>query len=149
MAEDDVLYHSSHFREYRPADDVFGYNKHKWGLYTWSDPPVYSFKNRFNMTSLIAPRLLLIETLEERFKKYPDPNNYPEECWGEPGRYEKNLGITPVKREEWFSSYPNVVFSHDKALGFKYLGTRKKLGYPVVKTIPYWGKAKMIRRIYE
>jgi hypothetical protein len=40
-AEDDTLYHKSHFA-FRPK--CFGYNMNKWSLFTWSDPPIFSNK---------------------------------------------------------------------------------------------------------
>lgn len=149
MAEDDVLYCPQHFREYRPQDDVFGYNINKWGIYTWVKPPVFNFKdNRHCMTSLIAPRNLLIEALEERFKKYSTPESLPDR-FAEPGRYEDHLGVTIRKKEQWRSSIPNIIFSHEKALAFGYLGTRKKMGDKRVDELPYWGNAKNIRELYE
>lgn len=127
MAEDDILYSPEHFTEYRPANDVFGYNMNKWGLYTWK-APIFNFKNRHSMSSLIARRNLLIEALEERFNKYPTLESIPKDVFGEPGRYEGHLGVKKQKMEDWRSSIPNIIFSHDKALGYLTQGKKKEDG---------------------
>ena len=47
LAEDDVLYTPSHF-EYRPKSGVFGYNMNVWSIFTWDNPPIFSYKDRIN-----------------------------------------------------------------------------------------------------
>jgi len=148
MAEDDVLYAPQHFTEYRPPDDAFGYNMKKWGIFTWSDPPLFNYKHRRGMTSLICTKDLLIEALEERFTKYPDNESLPPQ-FGEPGRLDRTLGVTVRKLEEWNSSVPNIVFSHETALAYLNLGIKKKMGAERVAELPYWGKAKDIAKLYK
>jgi hypothetical protein len=149
IAEDDVLYGKDHFTVYRPPMDTFAYNVHKWSLYTWTDPPMYSFHKRKNNTSLIAPRELLIEAIDERYNKWPDDDDYPVKYWGEVGRFDAKLGVTVRKTVEFWSHYPNVVFSHEDALGFGYLGTRKRHGYLRAYDVYPWGKARDVVRIWE
>ena len=86
-AEDDTLYSESHFK-YRPTEGVFAYNENRWSIFTWSKPPIFSNKNRLTLNVMIAERDLLIEALEERFKKYPDESDPRIKYWGEFGRYE-------------------------------------------------------------
>jgi hypothetical protein len=90
VAEDDTLYHETHFTFHRPADDVFAYDQNRMALFTW-DTPMFHWRNRRSNCSLIAPRLLLIEALEERFAAWPD--GIPEKIVGELGRgmVERNL----------------------------------------------------------
>src|SRR5260221_1118304 len=90
VAEDDVLYPKEHF-EYRPAIDTFAYNLNRFNLFTWGTP-TYSWKNRMGNFTLVAPRKLTVEALEERFNKYP--NGTP--VSGELGREnaEIKLGLT-------------------------------------------------------
>jgi len=146
--EDDVLYPPEHF-DYRPKDDVFAYDTAKWGIYTWSKPPIFSYKERRNMTSLICNRKALIRTLEERFVKYPNPNNIDTRVWGEPGRYEKHLGITEVKSERFEANVPHIMFSTQKALSWEGLGNRKKHGVIRAYDIPFWGRADDIIQLYR
>ena len=102
------------------------------------------------MNQLIAPRLLLIEALEERFAKYPDPEKTPVEWFAVPGRREKQLGVT-VRRTKCFASpEPNIVFSHQDAFGYgNAAGGKKKMGKPRVTELPFWGRACDIVKIYE
>lgn len=149
-AEDDVLYPAEHFREHRPAPDVFAYDTWKWALYTWSRPPVFSIKRRRTLTSLICHRDALIATLEERFTKYPDPSAIREHHWSEPGKYERHMGVSEVKTEMFDASVPQIVFNTPEALGFGHLGYRKKLGDNCTEVLEPWGSAEhVLRTFYE
>jgi len=148
LCEDDVLYTPSHFK-YRPKDDnAFAYNMNVWSIYTWVKPAIFSYKDRINLSGLICRRELFIEAMEERFSKVNFDNLFLGN-WAEPGKYEKNLGITERKIEKFFSDDPLVAFSHETALSFQNLGKRKKLGNPRALEIPYWGKAEDIIKYYE
>jgi hypothetical protein len=149
-AEDDVLYPEEHFR-YRPPEDTMAYDINRWGIYTWTKPPIFSYRDRRNMTSLIAPRDELIRTLEERFTKYPTPEDMHESIrkyWGEPGRYDSSLGISKVKNERYKSSIPHIMFSTPEALAFKHLGVRKAHSKVRAKELPYWGTAEEVLKLY-
>lgn len=156
MAEDDVLYSRENFHTHRPEADKFAYNMSRWSIYTWVKPPIFSFKaNRMVVNSLIAKRDMLVDAMEERFakareliaqgQKEEDINHH----WGDPGRYESLLGVTPRETEEFWSSVPNVVFSHPEAIGYAVLGTRKKPGDLKAIEIPFWGKATDIVKLYD
>lgn len=147
LCEDDVLYHSTHF-DYIPNAGKFAYNMSVWALYTWSMPPVFSYKDRRNLSGLICERLLFIEALEERFAKYPDPDNSLKDTWGEIGKYETLLGVTVRESEEFYSKIPNVAFSHENALSFQGLGKRKKIGHLQAYDIPYWHRAEDVLKLY-
>lgn len=148
LAEDDCLYPKEHF-DLRPKLDEFGYDMARWSIYSWSNPPIYSIKYRISNSTLIAPRKLLIESLEERFRKFPDESQIPLGRFSEPGKYEKQLGVTERKATQYFAKCASVVFSHPEAIGFDYLGTRKKLGELQAYDIPYWGRADdLIKKFY-
>ena len=68
VAEDDTLYHESHFIGFRPKEDEFAYNRCRWSLFSWGEPQ-YSLRRRISNCGCIAPRELMIEALEERFNK--------------------------------------------------------------------------------
>lgn len=152
MAEDDILYSHEHFHYHLPQGEVFSYNMAKWSLFTWTDPPLFSFRNnRKVVNSLIAPRDMLVEALEERFNKFknvPD-ENVPLHYWGDPGRYEEKLGVTPRATEEFYTTETNIVFSHPDAYGYLTRGERKRLGDIRAYDIPYWGKASDILKLYK
>ena len=147
IAEDDVLYPKEHF-EYRPPDDSFAYNMNRFNIFTWGKP-VYSWKNRMGNFTLIAPRKLLIEALEERFEKYP--NGTIEALSGEIGRkdMEEKLGLTR-RNAIWFST-PISVIHIDHEFGLDQLARthRKSKGILQAFDIPYWGRAKDIIRIFK
>lgn len=146
-AEDDILYSQEHF-QIRPRAGNFGYNMNKWSIFTWSNPPVFSYRHRKVVNSLIAERDMLVEALEERFAKYPDDSKVPLKYWGDPGRYENYLGVTVRPTEEIYSKVPNIVFSHEEAFGFLSRGIRKSLGNPQAYEIPVWGKAADIVKLF-
>jgi len=145
FCENDTLYPDEHFR-YRPKLDTFAYNYNRWNLYTWSEPPFYSLKQRKILATLIAPRELFIEAMEERFAKY---DIVPDEWFGEPGRpaHESRLGITLRKAEAFETYNPIVVFSHPAANAHK--TAVKRAGKIRALEIYYWGKAKDLRKMYE
>jgi len=150
MAEDDVLYSPEHFL-YIPRPNHFAYDKHIWAIYTWSKPPVFSWKDRINLYAMICERDLFIEAMEERFAKWPDDSKISLGHWAEPGKYESrnHLGVTERNIEIYFAKVPSIAFSHQTALSFSNLGTRKKLGVLQAFEIPVWGKAEDIVRLYE
>jgi len=148
MAEDDTLYSESHF-QYRPPAGKFGYNMNKWSLFTWSKPPIFSNRGRMTLNALIAPRKLLIEALEERFAKYPKDEMIPLKFWGEPGRYEKYLGVTVQPTEQFQSEIPIIMFNHPESLNYKQQGERKRLGIDRALKLPYWGEASEIVKLYQ
>ncbi len=140
IAEADCLYHSSHFTFFRPKPDEFAYDQTRFSLFTWGEP-TYNWRNRKSNCTLIAPRLLLIEALEERFAKWPDGT--PEKMTGEVGRkmVEKNLGITIRKSVEEFNTTAVIMINHDNASEERQRIHRKRLGPIRAFDIPHWGKA--------
>jgi len=150
LCEDDVLYHSDHFK-FRPKDGHFGYNMNVWSIFTWVKPAIFNYKGRINLSGLICERDLFIEAMEERFAKFPDESKINLGHWGEPGKYEgpNHLGVTERKIEMFNSDMPNVAFSHETALSYENLGNRKKMGQPRALEIPYWGKAEEVIKFYE
>jgi len=153
MAEDDMLYSPSHFI-YRPPDEkTFSYNINKWSIFSWKEPPVFSYRVRKLMNSLIVDKSALQKTLEERYSKYPSEKKMPKEIrelyWGEPGRFENHLGITPLKSEEFKSRAPNIMFSTSEALGFLKLGTKKAHSNTQANFLEPWGSAKEVLKLYK
>lgn len=149
MAEDDCLYSKEHFTAFRPKPDEFAYDKARWSIYSWSNPPLYSFKDRISNSTMIAPRKLLIEALEERFARFPDESQIPINRFSEPGKYEKQLGVTVRKTVLYTAKCPSVVFSHPEAIGYEFLGNRKRPGEIQAYDIPFWGKAAdIIKNIF-
>ena len=147
FTEDDLLFPPEHFNSFRPKDDEFGYDMHKWGLFTWRQA-IY-VQNFRQTTGMICPRGLFIDAMEERFAKHPVDEEVPLKFWGEVGRYEKPLGVTVRKATGWFSPVAHIVFFHEDSFGFEYLGTAKRMGAVRAYDIPYWGKAiDVMRRFY-
>jgi hypothetical protein len=135
-AEDDTLYSESHFNT-RPPDDTFIYNEGHYDL--WKDHFIQ--RNRKNMSTCIATRDLMVDTLTKRFEKYPkflDSLKRETKGFAEPGRYEWYLKLPPVKIGGFSSEVPPIVFWHRDSLG----GVRKLGSKDVVFTeLPFWGKA--------
>lgn len=149
VAEDDVLYPPEHFRKRPSRPDLFAYNIACWSLYTWSDPPIYSYTGRRNHCMLICERDLYIEAMTERFAKYPDESKIDINVWAEPGKYESHLGVTVRKHELFYTDPSCVMFSHPEGLSFKGMGKRKRLAPIRAYDIPFWGRAGRIVSLYE
>ena len=149
MAEDDALYSPSHFDFVPPKDDTFYYDRNIWGIYTWTKPPVFSYKGRRNLWALICSRDLFIRTMEERFAKYPNDDTVPLQLWGEPSKYERQLGVKVNKWKFYYANEPSIVFSHPTALGYKTLGKRKRLGEKRTEELEPWGSAEKIVSFYK
>lgn len=135
FAEDDTLYPDEHFNQ-RPSNlQTFAYNFTRWNLYTWSDPPFYSLRERKILATLIAPRKAFIEVMSKRLEN-PDESQMVE-----PGRRAGELS-------EAFHTYnPVVVFTHPDAFG--YMGGDKRAHKIRALSLPYWGEADKIKEIYE
>lgn len=140
VAEDDTLYPKEHF-EYRPPFDTFAYNMNRFNVFRWSRRPTYFWKDRISNSTLVAPRQLTIEALEERFAKYPDGT--PKFFTGELGRpnIESKLGVSS-RKSTWFST-ENSVIRIDHELGIDRLARTHRKGMGILRAydIPYWGKA--------
>lgn len=142
VVEDDSLYPREHFL-YRPRKDRIGYNMNHWSLFTWGTP-TYSWRNRRGNYTMLSYRKLVIEALEERFKKYPDGT--PERITGEIGRpmVERNMGITLRPVEEFETTVGIINFNHSNASDDLQLRQRKSLGEIRAYDIPFWGKAEAL-----
>jgi hypothetical protein len=150
-AEDDVLYPYEHYHSQVPADGVFLYDMNRWSMFTWSDPPVFTYKEgRAALHQLICRRTDLIESIEERFRKYPDEDAIPVQWFGEPGRYERSMQIKVWPLEKFEShGKPSIVFSHPEACGWRVDKDRKRYGKQIVTELPGWGTAEEIIALYR
>jgi hypothetical protein len=137
IAEDDTLYHKSHF-QFRPDLDTFGYSGHRWGIFTWGKP-FYYHKDRISNAAMIAPRELVIKSLEERFEKYPNSE------LGELGK-EKGTNLNRYKTKIFWPEVGLVYFSHVNALDGTEQRKTKRPGVVQAYDIPYWGKAEELRK---
>lgn len=167
MAEDDILYSREHFlidtyvKHLTP--DRFYYDMNKISIFTWSKSPIFSFRSkRMVVNQLIAPRKLLIEALEERFKRVEElkkeiNSKHPEvdaeqkiiKYFGDPGRYEDILGVTVRKTSQEYSWVPSIVFSHTYAFGFENnQGKKKKHGDLRIVELADWGKASDVLALW-
>lgn len=148
IAEDDTLYTQEHFNFYRPPLDTFAYNQNRLALFTWGEP-MYSWRNRKSNCSLIAPRVLTIEALKERFEKHGD--NWPEQFVGELGRkrVEIGLGVTRRKSVEVFSEVSLVQFNH--TMGTERTQKNRKKAHGPIKaySVPWWGDADELVSKYK
>lgn len=155
MAEDDILYSFEHFHSELPGEKGFLYDMAKVSLFTWTEPPMFSFRtNRRVINQLIADRKLLIEALEERFRRLEtllktETEDEIIKRWGDIGRYEERLGVTVRKADEFYSRVPSIVFSHPEAFGYEFnQGKRKKLGDLKIIELFDWGRAEDVLKIY-
>jgi hypothetical protein len=150
VAEDDTLYPRKHFTEFRPKDDEIAYDMSRWSVFSWVPQPFFSnIRKRGNFT-MIGPRKLVIEALEERESLYPDGLPYA----GEIGRpdIERRMRVTKRKAVDWDCIEPMVNLCHPRGLSPTYENTPKlerKPGALKAWDIPIWGKASDIAAIYN
>lgn len=150
IAEDDTLYPEEHFYSFRPPPDTFAYNHNRWGMLTWSPLHIYYLAHKFTShMTMIAPRELTIEALEERFKKYPLVNGSGENAGGELGKNwrEQQLGVTPRKSTIFYSEHPVLFYQHPDALDPLNKTCKKRMTKIRAFDLPYWGHAdEMIKK---
>lgn len=148
IAEDDTLYHESHFNFQRPEMDEFLFNRNRLSLFTWGEP-VYHWRNRVNNSVFIAPTALAIESLEERFARWPD--GFPENIVGELGRrmVDRNMKVTERKSVEGFSKVSVIQFNHEYGCEERQTRHRKTYGSILMYDIPFWGHAKELVKNFE
>jgi hypothetical protein len=82
----------------------------------------------------------MIDTLETRFAKYSEP--IPREKGAvnlsEPGRYEKKIGLPPVKLQTFKTKEPMLTFNHRTGLG----GARRLKPSDIIRqSLEPWGQA--------
>jgi len=151
MAEDDTLYTPEHFHDFRPPMDAVSYDRSRWSLFAWEENPIFCLRQRISNCSLIAPRELLIEALEERHQKHP--GGLPNEVVGEIGRdkLERTMGVTPRKSVEWWCKNPIVQLNHltgtdvgDYGVNAKGRHMYKPHGQIKALEIPFWGAARKV-----
>lgn len=147
VVEDDVLYPPEHFSKFRPEMDTFAYNQHRFALFTWG-PPIFNWRNRKSNCSLIAPRELAIEALEERFAKWPI---IPPKWCGELGRdkIDRWLKVTPRKSIEWHSTVAVIQINHDNGTEERQKQHWKDLGPMRALEIPVWGRAEDVIKQFK
>ena len=136
IAEDDTLYPKEHF-QFRPPMDTFAYEGTRWGLFTWGVPTFYH-KKRISNGAMIAPRELVIDSLEERFRRYPTNNKI-----GELGK-EKGTKLDRKETMFFWSTIGTIFLSHVNALDHLEQEKRKRMSMVRAYDIPYWGKASDI-----
>lgn len=162
MAEDDILYSKDHFfsaqidKEFNADPNIFLYDMNKLSLFTWTEPPIFSFRSKRKVVNqLIANAKMLAEAMEERFKRLDElkASGRSEESiikyWGDPGRYEHLLGVTPRKSVEFYCATPSIVFTHSKAFGYEFNhGKRKRHGDIKIVELLEWGRAEDVLKLW-
>lgn len=148
VVEDDSLYPKEHF-EARPKKNEFLYNMSRWGVLTWAKNPVYFYRHRESNSTLIAPRELVIECLEDRFKRYPGDS--AEWMAGELGKEKVNRRFEQnYKSSRFHSEIPVINFHHvngiDKLEQTKRKSDRKAL---IAYNVPKWGDVSSIVKLFR
>ncbi len=147
-AEDDVLYHKSHFSDFRPPLDAFAYDMHRFRLFTWQEEPWFNWTNRISNCVGILPRELFIEAWEERLAKFPG-DSMPIHRVSEVGRnnQEEWMGVTLRKRADYFAEFATIHLNH--LSGTDSTETRKAMGPIRAIEIPYWGRVERILKEFQ
>ena len=136
--EDDTLYTEEHLIV---TPKTFAYNLNRWNLHEHNN--VYSYRRRVVMSQCVAHRETLIKCLEERFKLPEIPKKY---C-GEPGMFEKDLGLSEIPYDTFVTKEPTLVIAHkDNTTGKKLQGKDA----PIRQDLAPWGNGKaLLDNIYR
>lgn len=149
-AEDDILYSRSHYHTRLSSDGKFLYDLNRWSVYTWKRPEFDYREGRLLLSQLICERDLLVGALQERFAKYPTPDSIDIRYFGEPGRHEAHLGVTPHEVETFSSDSPSVMFNHEASINYRFVNGRRKVsGTRRARQLPPWGYADEVLALYE
>lgn len=161
MAEDDILYSYDHFHSpeidnwFSTGQDIFLYDMNKVSLFTWTKPPMFSFRSKRRVVNqLICPAQMLSDYMNERFERVRfllESGKSLErilKIFGDPGRYDNQLGVRERRSEEYYCDTPSIVFTHPKAYGFLNHGRRKKLGDIKIIELFDWGRAEDILKLW-
>jgi len=139
--EDDSLYNTEHFLTEVPHDK-FCYNENRWHV----NKENFYYRKWVSMLACVANTKLMVDTLKERFDRFPDPTP----GWAfyvgrtklhEPGKSEKRCGLTPVGLEWFETKMPVVTFNHDMGLGQVRRPYKRAKGM-YQDSLPHWGDAK-------
>jgi len=156
LAEDDIFYSYEHFHTYAPPHDKFAFDMSKVSLFSWTKPPMYSFRNKRRVVNhMIARRDMLVDAMEERFKRVDElqkegkGDDFILPRFGDPGRYEDRLGVTIRKSEEFYTTCPGIVLTHPDAYGYLNHGKRKRIGDLRIIELQYWGKASSMLELWN
>lgn len=158
LAEDDIFYSYEHFHSFPYMEkypDVMLYDMNKVSLFTWTKPPLFSFRHdRMVVNQLIAPRQRFINALEERFKRVDEllkiwPLEKIIKYWGDLGRYEDLLGVTIQPTKTFMCTKPSIVLSHKDAYGYLSQGKKKRLGDLRILEVQGWPRAEDMMKLYE
>ena len=107
----------------------------------------FEIRARFGSSVLFAAEIdAKFESSSERVKMGEAVKLAKKAGWGEPGRYEKNLKLTPRKMEYFDSPEPSVTFNHAESL----MGRRRVNPDDIITTdLPIWGDADALwKRIH-
>lgn len=151
VAEDDTLYPPRHFSDFRPPDDAVAYDMSRWSVFSWKgEQAIFSAIRKHGNFTMIGPRKLVIDALEERERKYPNGKEYA----GEIGRpdVERVLGVTRHNLVEWWCIDASINLCHPEGLSPTYINTKgmeRKPGEMKAISVPHWGNAADIVKIYN
>jgi SAM-dependent methyltransferase len=87
--------------------------------------------------------------MEERFAKYPDDDKTPLKYWGDPGRYEKFLGVTVRPTSQFYSATPIIQFNHPDGYDQLTRKLSKRLGSLRAIELPTWGRAEDVLKYHR
>lgn len=156
MLEDDILYSWEHLHDQVPEENQLLYDMNRVSIFTWTKPPKFSYRHKRKVVNqLIADRQYLIDAMEERFKRADEllksgtDLEWIQSRWGDPSRYEERLGVTVRKADEFMSTMPSIVFSHEHAYGYTSRGQNKALGDLRIIELDGWGRADQIVKLYD
>ena len=142
IAEDDTAYPPKHFK-FRPPENTTACNFNRWVVFTWK-PEHYMYKMRPANCTMIAPRLTLIDALEERLEK---PIFEPIDPVS--NKKERRYGLKLRKYMHFYTDEPVVNLNHPDSHNDVERRKKKKAKPVRCYDLPRWGHVKDFIKHYE
>jgi hypothetical protein len=141
FAENDVLYHRSHFDFMPPRDDTFYYNSNVWKV-RYSDGHAVWTDDLHQTSGLCAAHSILLDFYRKRVKQI-EREGFNRHY--EPGS-KQIVGVQRV--ESWTSEFPNIDIRHDKTITRskwspdEFRNKRYAKGWREASSIDGWGQTE-------
>ena len=143
VAEDDTVYPPKHFKVFRPPLDTIACNYNRWVVLTWR-PDFYFLKYKPANCTMVAPRLELIDALEERLAR---PLFRPID----PVSNTKEIKFRLKRRKymKFYTDEPIVNLNHPFSHNDLEARGKKRAGAIRCYDLPRWGRVEDFIKHYE
>lgn len=145
MAEDDMIYHPSHFEFIPPDKETYFYNENTWKVDLSSGQSLFYYTKQ--TSGLCAYRSLLVEHYRKRVAKVKK-DGFSRHMGFEPGCHAEPRGVDNFPAKRWMSDVPNIDIRHsnnwtaNRWFKEQFRSERSIRGWTKGESVPGWGITK-------